>query len=145
MEAKANNANGHAVLDVVEKTTRLSDAKLLYYKEKILERIDKEKRQIKFSTAKGNDTNDTSPTFKVLEEGQETQSKELNGKLLQRQTNLIQHLEYALIRIGNKTYGKCDCPKCQGRLIDEERLKSVLHTTKCCEAKNEEVHKSFKR
>jgi len=51
-----------------------------------------------------NDTMDTSPTFKVLEEGATTLSKEEAGRLAQRQLKFIQHLQAALIRIENKTY-----------------------------------------
>ena len=59
------------------------------------------------SNADGNDVNDTSPTFKTLEEGALTLAKEAHGQLAQRQMKFIQHLQAALIRIENKTYGIC--------------------------------------
>ena len=79
-----------------------------------------------------NDTEDTSPTFKVLEEGAATLSKEESGRLAQRQLKFIQHLEAALVRIENKTYGIC---RETGKLIPKERLKIVPHATLSIEAK----------
>ena len=81
----------------------------------------------------GNDTSDTSPTFKVLEEGASTLSKEEAGQLAQRQMKFIQHLEAALIRIENKTYGVC---RETGKLIPKERLRAVPHATLSVDAKN---------
>ena len=80
----------------------------------------------------GNDTQDTSPTFKVLEEGAATLSKEEAGKLAQRQLKFIQHLQAALIRIENKTYGIC---RDTGKLISKDRLRAVPHATLCIAAK----------
>ena len=74
----------------------------------------------------GNDISDTSPTFKVLEEGAATLSKEEAGKLAQRQLKFIQHLQAALVRIENKTYGIC---RETGKLISKERLRAVPHAT----------------
>ena len=80
-----------------------------------------------------NDTQDTSPTFKILEEGAATLSKEEAGKLAQRQLKFIQHLQAALIRIENKTYGVC---RETGKLISKERLRAVPHATLSIDAKN---------
>ncbi len=80
----------------------------------------------------GNDTADTSPTFKVLEEGASTLGKEEAGQLAQRQMKFIQHLQAALIRIENKTYGIC---RQTGKLIPKERLMAVPHATLSVEAK----------
>ena len=81
-----------------------------------------------------NDIEDTSPTFKVLEEGAATLSKEESGRLAQRQLKFIQHLEAALVRIENKSYGIC---RETGKLIPKERLRIVPHATLCIEAKGE--------
>jgi len=81
----------------------------------------------------GNDTQDTSPTFKVLEEGAATLSKEEAGKLAQRQQKFIQYLQAALVRIENKTYGIC---RETGKLISKERLRAVPHATLSIDAKN---------
>ena len=83
--------------------------------------------------SESNDTQDTSPTFKVLEEGAATLSKEEAGKLAQRQIKFIQHLEAALVRIENKSYGVC---RETGVLIDKERLRVVPHATLSIEAKS---------
>lgn len=80
----------------------------------------------------GNDVTDTSPTFKVLEEGAATLSKEEAGRLAQRQMKFIQNLQAALIRIENKTYGIC---RETGKLIPKERLRAVPHATLSIEAK----------
>ena len=79
-----------------------------------------------------NDIEDTSPTFKVMEEGASTLSKEEAGQLAQRQYKFIQNLEAALVRIENKTYGVC---RVTGKLIPKERLRLVPHATLTVEAK----------
>ena len=52
-----------------------------------------------------NDVDDTSPTYKALEEGSLTQTKEELTAMVYRQQKFIQGLEAALVRIENKTYG----------------------------------------
>lgn len=84
-----------------------------------------------------NDTEDTSPTFKVLEEGATTLSKEESGRLAAHQMKFIRNLEMALVRIENKTYGIC---KTTGKLIPKERLMKVPHATECIEAKEGRIH-----
>jgi DnaK suppressor protein len=80
----------------------------------------------------GNDTTDTSPTFKILEEGNQVLSKEENSRLASRLDKYIKNLEAALVRIENKTYGIC---RVTGDLIAKERLKSVPHATLSFDAK----------
>ena len=80
-----------------------------------------------------NGTEDTSPTFKSVEEGSETMSKEANTQLALRQEKFIRDLKNALIRIENKTYGVC---RVTGKLIDKQRLNIVPHATLSIEAKN---------
>ena len=82
--------------------------------------------------ADNNSTDDTSPTYKVLEEGANTLSKEETTRLAQRQMKFIQSLQAALVRIENKTYGIC---RETGKLIPKERLRAVPHATLCIEAK----------
>src|SRR5690606_17562106 len=81
---------------------------------------------------KDNGTDDTSPTFKLLEDGSDTLNKEETAQLAQRQLKFIKNLENALIRIENKTYGIC---RVTGKLISKERLKVVPHATMSIEAK----------
>ena len=80
----------------------------------------------------GNDVDDTSPTYKVLEEGSSTQTKEELIQLASRQQKFIQGLEAALIRIENKTYG---IDRITGKLIPKERLRAVPHATLSVESK----------
>jgi len=120
--------------------TRYSDEELAEFKEiinKKLEKAQKDYEMLKsaITHSESNDTEDTSPTFKVLEEGATTLSKEEAGKLAQRQLKFIQHLKAALVRIENKTYGVC---RQTGKLIAKERLKAVPHATLSIEAKQQQ-------
>jgi RNA polymerase-binding transcription factor DksA len=119
---------------------RYSDEELNEFKEIILKKLEKARKDYELyrnaiTHGDGNDTQDTSPTFKVLEEGAATLSKEEAGKLAQRQQKFIQHLEAALIRIENKTYGIC---RETGKLISKERLRAVPHATLSIDAKNKQ-------
>lgn len=118
--------------------TRYSDEELNEFRQIILEKLAKAKEEYEglraaITNADGNDVTDTSPTFKVLEEGASTLSKEEAGRLAQRQMKFIQNLQSALIRIENKTYGIC---RETGKLIPKERLRAVPHATLSIEAKN---------
>ncbi len=117
--------------------TRYNDEELAEFKQLIIQKLDKAKEDYELlksaiTQSDNNDTQDTSPTFKVLEEGAATLSKEEAGKLAQRQLKFIQHLQGALIRIENKTYGVC---RETGKLIAKERLRAVPHATLSIEAK----------
>lgn len=121
--------------------TRYSDAELEEFKTIILEKLEVAQRDYELLKASltnmdGNDICDTSPTFKVLEEGATTMTKEEAGRLAQRQMKFIQHLQSALIRIENKTYGIC---RETGKLIPKERLRVVPHATLCIDAKKQGV------
>lgn len=80
-----------------------------------------------------NDVDDTSPTYKALEEGSSTQTKEELVQMAQRQQKFIQGLEAALVRIKNKTYG---IDRITGELIPKERLRAVPHATLSMASKN---------
>lgn len=117
--------------------TRYSDEELQEFKEIILEKLDKAKKDYDtlkavISGSDGNDIADTSPTFKVLEEGASVLSREESGRLAQRQAKFISYLEAALIRIENKTYGIC---RETGKLIPKDRLRAVPHATLSLNAK----------
>ena len=131
--------NNITFITMAEKT-RYSDAELQEFKEIILAKLDKaykdyEQLKNEVTNSDGNDTADTSPTFKVLEEGANTLNKEESGRLAQRQMKFIQHLKAALVRIENKTYGIC---RETGKLIPKERLKAVPHATLSIEGKQQE-------
>lgn len=117
--------------------TRYSDEELEEFRQIILIKLDKARKDLKllteaFSNSNEHDISDTSPTFKVLEEGYQVNSKEENSKLAARQDKFIKSLENALIRIENKTYGVC---RVTGKLISKERLRIVPHATLSIEAK----------
>ncbi len=119
--------------------TRYSDSELEEFRTIINEKLkqaysDYDQLKNALNNLDGNDTSDTSPTFKVLEEGATTMSKEEAGRLAQRQMKFIQNLQAALVRIENKTYGIC---RETGKLIPKERLRAVPHATLSIEAKNE--------
>ncbi|MBN1388363.1 MAG: TraR/DksA C4-type zinc finger protein [Bacteroidales bacterium] len=121
----------------MEEKTRYSDAELQEFKEIILKKLEKAREDYEILKSsitheESNDTMDTSPTFKVLEEGATTLSKEEAGRLAQRQLKFIQHLQAALVRIENKTYGIC---RETGKLIAKERLRAVPHATLSIDAK----------
>jgi len=116
---------------------RYTDKELIEFKNIILAKLEEAKRDLvllteAYTTKNANDTNDTSPTFKVLEEGSNVLSKEENSQLAVRQQKFIRDLENALLRIENKTYGIC---RVTGKLIPKERLKVVPHATMSIEAK----------
>ena len=124
---------------MVEKT-RYNEVELEEFKQIILNKLDKAKKDYELlkeaiTHGESNDTQDTSPTFKVLEEGAATLSKEEAGKLAQRQQKFIQHLQAALVRIENKTYGIC---RVTGKIIPKERLRAVPHATLSIDAKQQQ-------
>jgi RNA polymerase-binding protein DksA len=121
----------------MEEKTKYSDQELEEFKQLILQKLEKAKKDYELlksvvTQSESNDTQDTSPTFKVLEEGAATLSKEEAGKLAERQRKFMQHLQAALVRIENKTYGIC---RETGKLIPKERLRAVPHATLSIDAK----------
>ena len=126
--------------------TRYSDEELAEFKEIILKKIEMAKREYThmmsvLTNKAGNDVTDTSPTFKVLEEGSATQEKEELTTMCARQQKFIRDLQQALVRIENKTYGIC---RVTGKLIPKERLRIVPHATLSIEAKemlNKQKHR----
>lgn len=124
-------------METKREKTRYSDEELKEFREIILKKLEEARAGLKllteaYTTQNANDTNDTSPSFKILEEGSQVLSKEENGQLAARQQKFIRDLENALIRIENKTYGVC---RVTGKLISKERLRSVPHATLSIEAK----------
>ena len=122
---------------MAEESLRYGDADLAEFKKIILKKLEQAKAdyellRLNITHSGDNDTQDTSPTFKVLEEGAATLSKEESGRLAAHQMKFIRNLEMALVRIENKTYGIC---KTTGKLIPKERLMRVPHATECIEAK----------
>ncbi len=118
--------------------TRYSDEELEEFNDIINEKLklarrDYESMMRTLMNQDSNDVDDTSPTYKVLEEGSATQTKEELVQLANRQQKFIQGLEAALIRIKNKTYG---IDRMTGELIPKERLRAVPHATLSVASKN---------
>lgn len=116
---------------------RYSDEELDEFKALIEKKLDKAKKELDllqstFNYKDSNSTDDTSPTFKLVEDGSEIMTREEVGQLAVRQKKFIQNLEAALTRIQNKTYGVC---RETGLLIQKERLLAVPHATLSMEAK----------
>lgn len=119
----------------VSKKNRYSDEELEEFKIIVCQKIEKARdvlNDLRGSLFNNNGTDDTSPIFKILEEGYHVLSKEENGQLAARQEKFISNLENALVRIENKSYGVC---RVTGKLISKERLRIVPHTTLSMEAK----------
>jgi RNA polymerase-binding transcription factor DksA len=117
--------------------TRYTDEELEEFRQIILEKLALAKRDYdqmmdSLTNRDSNDVDDTSPTYKTLEEGSETQSKEDLMKFAARQQKFIQGLRAALVRIDNKTYG---IDRITGKLIPAERLRAVPHATLSVESK----------
>ncbi len=116
---------------------RYTDEELAEFKAVILDKIELAKRDYQqmmevLTNKDGNGVDDTMPTYKILEEGSMTQTKEELTNMAARQQKFIQGLQAALIRIENKTYGVC---RVTGKLIPKERLMAVPHATLSIEAK----------
>ena len=117
--------------------SRYTDKELGEFKELILEKLkeaqaDYDLLKQTLSNEDNHGTDDTSPTFKLLEDGSDVLSKEETAQLAARQEKYIINLKNALVRIENKTYGIC---RVSGKLIPKERLRSVPHATLGIDAK----------
>jgi len=134
-EDKKNNSESIQP-DKVAKT-RYSDAELQEFKELIINKMNKAKDELKYlqdqiSRKSDIGSDDSDLGFKGLEDGTNTAEREYLSQMASRQLNFISHLDKALMRIENKTYGIC---RETGRLISKERLKAVPHATLSIEAK----------
>jgi len=117
--------------------TRYSQKELDEFKKIILEKLEEAKTDLELLKAQmshkdDHGTDDTSPTFKLMEDGSDVLSREEINQLAGRQQKFIQNLENALVRIENGTYGVC---RVTGKLISKERLRVVPHATLSIEAK----------
>ena len=120
--------------------TRYSDNDLQEFQALIEEKLavareNYDELQRALSHSDDNTTDDTAPTFKMMEDGSETMSREETAQLAARQQKFIVNLENALLRIKNKTDGIC---RVTGKLIPKARLRLVPHATMSIEAKNKQ-------
>jgi RNA polymerase-binding transcription factor DksA len=124
-------------LNTKDDRSRYSDKELLEFKELIIGKLkeaqaDYDLLKQTLSNADNHGTDDTSPSFKLLEDGSDVLSKEETAQLAVRQEKYVVNLKNALMRIENKTYGIC---RVSGKLIPKERLRSVPHATLGIDAK----------
>ncbi|HRO43790.1 MAG TPA: TraR/DksA C4-type zinc finger protein [Flavipsychrobacter sp.] len=116
---------------------RYSDEELNEFRELISNRIDAAKKELSYLqgliTRKDEaGTEDTENRYMNMEDGSGAMEREQLAQLASRQIQFINHLEKALMRIENKTYGIC---RVTGKLIDKARLRAVPHATLSIEAK----------
>lgn len=118
-------------------TMRYSDAELVEFKDLILKKLDQAKKELTYlqglitrKDEMGGDENEN--RYMTMEDGSMSMEREQLSQMASRQINYIDHLEKALMRIENKTYGIC---RVTGKLIDKARLRAVPHATLSIEAK----------
>ena len=118
--------------------TRYTDKELAEFKALITKKLEDAKKEYHYlqqQIDRSNDpgTDDTENRFISMEESNASSDREHLQQMAVRQQQFISHLDKALIRIENKTYGIC---RVTGKLISKGRLKAVPHATLSIEAKN---------
>lgn len=118
-------------------TMRYSDSELQEFKDLILKKLEQAKKELTYlqglitrKDEMGGDENEN--RYMTMEDGSMSMEREQLAQMASRQINYIDHLEKALMRIENKTYGIC---RVTGKLIDKARLRAVPHATLSIEAK----------
>ena len=119
-------------------TYRYSDEELNEFKQLIQGRLDTARRELGYQQGlithrDATGAEDTENRYMNMEDGSGAMEREQLSQLASRQIQFINHLEKAMIRIENKTYGIC---RVTGKLIDKARLRAVPHATLSIEAKN---------
>jgi RNA polymerase-binding transcription factor DksA len=124
------------IKDQTKDRTRYSDEELEEFRVLIQSKLDSAKSELAYLQEQisnaDNAANDTYNKFNSIEDGVDSMEKEYLTQMASRQIQFIKHLENALVRIQNKTYGIC---RQTGKLISKERLRAVPHATLSMEAK----------
>lgn len=125
------------VIKPSEPLVRYSDTELNDFRELIQKKLDSAKKELAYLqgliTRKDDMGGDESENrYMTMEDGSMSMEREQLSQMASRQITYIDHLEKALIRIENKTYGIC---RVTGKLIDKARLRAVPHATLSLEAK----------
>ena len=121
----------------VKAVVRYSDSDLQEFKEIILRKLDAAKKELNYLQGlitrrdEGGDMDEG--RYMTMEDGSVSMEREQLSQLASRQITFIDHLEKALMRVENKTYGIC---RVTGNLIDKARLRAVPHATLSIEAKS---------
>jgi DnaK suppressor protein len=124
-----------------DEKTRYTDPELLEFKAIIEEKLEKAQEQFEFyKTQLSEITGGPDGHIKGLDDGISTIENERLMQMAARAKKYIHHLENALIRVENKTFGIC---RVTGKLISKERLKAVPHATLSIEAKQKRVQRKF--
>lgn len=117
-------------------TQRYSDADLAEFRELITKKLDAAKKELAYLQGlitRKDETGDMEDArYMTMEDGSVSMEREQLSQMASRQIQFIDHLEKALMRIENKTYGIC---RVTGKLIDKARLRAVPHATLSIEAK----------
>lgn len=116
-------------------TMRYSDAELTEFKDLILKKLDTAKKELAYlqGLITRKDEGDMEDgRYMTMEDGSMSMEREQLSQMASRQITFIDHLEKAMMRIENKTYGIC---RVTGKLIDKARLRAVPHATLSIEAK----------
>lgn len=116
---------------------RYSDSDLTEFRELIQRKLESAKKELAYlqglitrKDEMGGDNDDA--RYMTMEDGSMSMEREQLSQMASRQITFIDHLEKALMRIENKTYGIC---RVTGKLIDKARLRAVPHATLSIEAK----------
>lgn len=122
---------------IKSKKTRYSSIELEEFKNLIVGKLDAAQKELGYlqdqiSRNGSNGTDDTENKFLSLDESSASMEREYLNQMAGRQQQFIDHLDKALLRIKNKTYGIC---RETGNLISKGRLKSVPHATLSIQAK----------
>ncbi len=117
-------------------TQRYSDAELNEFKELIQRKLDTAKKELAYLqgliTRKDESGDLDEGRYMTMEDGSMSMEREQLSQMASRQIQFTDHLEKAIMRIENKTYGIC---RVTGKLIDKARLRAVPHATLSMEAK----------
>lgn len=118
-------------------TMRYSDAELNEFRDIIQKKLDAAKKELAYLqgliTRKDESGGDMDEgRYMTMEDGSVSMEREQLSQMASRQITFIDHLEKAMMRIENKTYGIC---RVTGKLIDKARLRAVPHATLSIEAK----------
>ncbi len=122
--------------------TRYSDNELEEFRQLILEKVEAAKKELKYlqdqiSRSGDNTADDTENKYNAMDDGGNSMEREYLNQMAARQRMYLDHLDKALVRIQNKTYGIC---RVTGKLIEKERLRAVPHATLSMEAKIHQSH-----
>ncbi len=117
-------------------TQRYSDVDLAEFRELITKKLDAAKKELTYLQGlitRKDETGDMEDArYMTMEDGSVSMEREQLSQMASRQIQFIDHLEKAMMRIENKTYGIC---RVTGKLIDKARLRAVPHATLSIEAK----------